>query len=260
MYDLKEKIVFVTGASSGIGRATVWKCAEAGAKLILNARSEAKLQALKKEIVEKHPECQIQVLTFDVRDREVVAQAIFELPEAFSSIDVLVNSAGLGRGRDDFHECSIDDWEEMIDTNIKGLLYVSHAVVQGMVARKSGTIVNISSVAGKEVYPRGNVYCGTKAAVRAISEGMRIDLVDHGIRVTDIEPAKVRTSFEAVRFHGKDDPRRDDYVGYTPLEAEDIADAIVFAASRPSHVQIAEMAINPTDQASAVVFRKKKSV
>jgi len=143
----------------------------------------------------------------------------------------------------------------MIDTNVKGLLYVSHAVVQGMVQRTSGSIINVGSVAGKEVYPNGNVYCATKAAVRTLSAGMRIDLVDYGIRVTDIQPAKVQTNFEATRFRGKDTTKQDTYESYTPLQAEDVADAIVYAASRPPHVQITELAVNPTDQASAVVFR-----
>lgn len=255
---LHNKTIFITGASSGIGKASAWQFAEKGAHLVLNARSLETLEALKKKIQGEFPDCKIHVSDFDVRHRDAVTEKIAAIPDEFKDIEVLVNSAGLGRGREKFHTCEVNDWEEMIDTNIKGLLYVTHAVTQGMVKRKTGTIINVGSIAGKETYPCGNVYCATKSAVRTLSEGMRIDLVDYGIRVCDIQPGKVETNFSHVRFRGDKSKYEHEYDGYTPLEAEDVARAIVFVADSPQRVQITELAISPTDQASAVIFRKNE--
>lgn len=255
---LQNKIVFITGASSGIGEATAWKCAEAGAHLVLNARNEEKLQELQTQIQEKHPECKVHVAAFDVSDKELVKQSIESIPSDFSSIDVLVNNAGMGRGRSPFNKCNTEDWDEMIDINMKGFLYVAHAVVQGMVERNIGTIINVGSVAGKRSYASGNVYCGTKAAVQAISDGMRIDLMDHNIRVTNIMPGKVETKFSENRFRGDTSKYADEYTGYTPLQAEDIAETILFVASRPQHVEICELTVIPSELVDSITFRKKK--
>jgi serine 3-dehydrogenase len=253
MTDLKNKIVFVTGASAGIGQATARKFAEAGAKLILAARRIDRLETLTKELgVQAH------LIKLDVRDQEKVNSAIENLPDEWQTIDILVNNAGLSRGLDKLYEGNPEGWDQMIDTNVKGLLYVSRAVLPGMVTRGSGHVINIGSIAGHELYPGGNVYCATKFAVAALTKGMLIDLVDTPIRVTSIDPGLVETEFSEVRFWGDKEKASTVYKGYKPLEAADIADAVVWAATRPAHVQIAEMIVLPTAQAGSMVVHKKQ--
>jgi len=252
MSNLDNKIALITGASSGIGGACASKFAERGTRLILTARRIERLEKLAAELsVETH------LIQLDVRDRETVEQTIGSLPSEWQGIDILVNNAGLSRGLEKLHEGNIDGWEEMIDTNVKGLLYVSRAVIPGMVARGRGHIINIGSIAGHEVYPGGNVYCATKHAVDALSKGMRIDLVDTPIRVSTVDPGLVETEFSQVRFYGDKERAKGVYRGYTPLTGDDIAEAVVWIADRPEHVQIAEMTIFPTAQASAMVVHKE---
>ncbi|MDX1920039.1 MAG: SDR family oxidoreductase [Candidatus Caenarcaniphilales bacterium] len=247
-FSLKNKIILITGASSGIGEATAKACAELGARLILTARRLDKLQTLAKSL-----ETETLVRDLDVRKSNIVQEVFSSLPEAWQEIDVLVNNAGLSRGLNKLHEAPIEDWEEMIDTNIKGLLYVSKAIIPGMAERKRGHIVNLGSIAGHQVYPGGNVYCATKAAVKSLNEAMKIDLLGTNIRVTSIDPGMVETEFSLVRFKG-DTARADKvYKGLQPLTAEDIADAIVYAITRPEHVNIQEMIIFPKSQASATL-------
>ena len=252
---MKNKIVFITGTTSGIGLSCARLFAEHGASLIIAARREERLKAVEKELKKKF---KTKVLCFhlDVRKFSSVKKAIDNLPEKWKKIDVLVNNAGLSRGLDKLHEGSLDDWEEMIDTNIKGLLYVSRAVIPLMVKRNKGHIINIGSIAGHEVYPKGNVYCATKHAVDAITKGMRLDLVETNIRVTTIDPGLVETEFSLVRFRGNKDKAKVVYKGITPLTPDDVADAIYFAASRPENVVVAELLILPNKQASStVVYR-----
>lgn len=252
MTDLKNKIILITGASAGIGEATARKFANEGAKLILCARRVDRLEKLAGEL-----ETKTHLVELDVRDKKAVEKTIAELPEEWKAIDILVNNAGLGRGLDKLHQGNIDGWEEMIDTNIKGLLYLSRNVIPGMVERGSGHIINIGSIAGHEVYPGGNVYCATKHAVDALTKGMRLDLVDTPIKVSTVDPGLVETEFSDVRFYGDTDRAKTVYQGYKPLEGADIADAVVWIASRPAHVQIAEIIIFPSAQASAMVTYKK---
>ena len=252
MSNLDNKIALITGASSGIGAACARKFAERGTRLILAARRIEKLQKLAAELsVETH------LIQLDVRDQKAVEKAIGDLPPEWQEIDILVNNAGLSRGLEKLHEGNIDGWEEMIDTNVKGLLYVSRAVIPGMAARGRGHIINIGSIAGHEVYPGGNVYCATKHAVDALTKGMRIDLVDTPIRVSAVDPGLVETEFSQVRFHGDKEKAKTVYQGYTPLTGNDIAEAVVWITDRPSHVQIAEIVIFPTAQASAMVVHKE---
>lgn len=257
MNTLQGKIVLVTGASSGIGRATAIQCAQAGASVILCARTKEKLEQLETEIKKVVPNASTYIMPLDVRDRAQVQSAITTLPAGFASVDILVNSAGLARGKEAFQDGDIADWEEMIDTNIKGLMYMTKAVVDGMCKRNSGMIINVGSIAGREIYPRGNVYCATKAAVRMLSDGLRIDLVEHNIRVCTIEPGKVETNFSNVRYHGDTEQAKKEYVGYTPLSADDVAEAILFVVTRPSHVEIGTISIQPTAQAAATIIHKK---
>lgn len=253
MSDLTNKIVFITGASSGIGEAAARKFAQKGSRTILAARRLDRLKELASELPRQQ-----HLLELDVRDHKKVKKAIDALPAQWQAIDILVNNAGLSRGLDKLHEGKIVDWEEMIDTNIKGLLYVSRAVIPGMVSRGRGHIINIGSIAGHEVYPGGNVYCATKHAVDAITKGMRIDLVDTPIRVSTVDPGLVQTEFSQVRFRGDLERAAKVYQGYQPLTAEDIAEAIVWIAERPDHVQIAEIIILPTAQAGSMVLHKKE--
>jgi len=252
MTSIKGTCVLITGASSGIGAACARQFARAGAHLILIARRRERLEQLAAEI-----DSPVHLVELDVRDRGQVTAAIKGIPNAFRDIDVLVNNAGLGRGLDKLHEGNIDGWEEMIDTNIKGLLYISRAVIPGMVARGRGQIINIGSIAGHEVYPGGNVYCATKHAVDALTKGMRIDLVDSPIRVGSIDPGLVETEFSNVRFSGDEDRALKVYQGYQPLTGSDIAETAVWMVSRPPHVQVAEVVIFPTAQASAMVLHKE---
>jgi len=252
MNELKNKTVLITGASSGIGEACARRFAQAGCRLILAARREERLKKIADQLkVETH------LLLLDVRDRYAVEAAINELPKEWQKIDLLLNNAGLSRGLDKIQDGNPDGWDEMIDTNVKGLLYVSRAVLPLMLKRNSGHVINIGSIAGHEVYPKGNVYCASKHAVDAITKGMRMDLVGTGVRVTTIDPGLVETEFSEVRFYGDKERAKKVYQGYQPLTGEDIADAVLWSATRPAHVQIAELIILPKAQASAMVVERK---
>jgi len=256
MVSLENKMVFITGASSGIGKSCARAFAEQGARLILAARRLERLEDLAVELKRK-PGQDILLLSLDVRKQPAVERAVNGLPAEWAAIDVLVNNAGLSRGLDKIHEGKLEDWEEMIDANIKGLLYVSRAVIPGMVKRGRGHIINLGSIAGYEVYPGGNVYCATKFAVRAISKGMRIDLNGTPIRVSEIAPGMVETEFSLVRFRGDKERAGKVYQGLTPLSPDDIADAVVYCATRPPHVNIEAMIVTPTAQAAATIFHRK---
>jgi len=248
-----NKTVLITGATSGIGRATAILFAVKGFHLVLCGRREERLEALKIELGKK---TNVHTLNFDVRDKTAVFTAIDSLPEAFSTIDVLINNAGNAHGLDPIHEGGIEDWEAMLDINVKGLLYVSKAVMPKMVERKSGHIINIGSTAGKEVYPKGNVYCASKHAVDALTTGMRMDLNPFGIRVGAVNPGAAETEFSNVRFKGDDKKADSVYDGFEPLVAEDIAETLLFVVTRPPHVNIADLIITPTAQASATIWNK----
>ncbi|HRG28802.1 MAG TPA: SDR family NAD(P)-dependent oxidoreductase [Chitinophagales bacterium] len=248
-------IVFITGASSGFGKATAEKFAQAGYQLILNARRLDRLETLKTHLEATYGS-DVLLVPFDVRNREEVAQQLDKMPSAWQKIDVLINNAGLAAGRDAFQDGSMDDWELMIDTNLKGLMYVSKWVVKGMMEQKSGHIINISSLAGQEVYPQGNLYCATKHAVTALSKGMRMDLLPYHIKVTNISPGLAETEFSIVRFKGDTEKAAKVYEGYQPLQPEDIADVIFFAASRPAHVNLEEITILPTAQSDSRTVNK----
>ncbi|MET2986406.1 SDR family NAD(P)-dependent oxidoreductase [Aureibaculum conchae] len=247
-----KKTAFVTGATSGIGLATAHELAKNNIKLILCGRRKERLASIKKELEQK---TKIYTLNFDVADKNAVFNAINSLPDNFKQIDILINNAGNAHGLDPIHEGSLDDWDAMMDSNVKGLLYVSKAIIPQMVARKTGHIINIGSSAGKEVYPNGNVYCGSKHAVLAITEGMRIDLNPYGIKVGAINPGLVETEFSQVRFKG-DTIADNVYKGYKALQAEDIAEIIYFAISRPPHVNIADLLVFCTAQASSTLVKK----
>lgn len=256
MYSLKNKVVLITGASSGIGKSCARAFAGTGARLILAARRLPRLNELAAELKRKQGE-DILLLGLDVRDQPAVEGAVNGLPAEWAAIEVLVNNAGLSRGLDKIHEGKLDDWEEMIDANIKGLLYVSRAVIPGMVKRGQGHVINIGSIAGHEVYPGGNVYCATKFAVRALSKGMRIDLNGTPIRVSEVAPGMVETEFSLIRFRGDKERAGKVYQGLTPLSPDDIADAVVYCATRPPHVNISEMLVLPTAQASTTIVHRK---
>jgi hypothetical protein len=245
-----NKIALITGATSGIGRATAIALSENNFNVIITGRRKELLEDLEKEIKTKLSN-KIYILNFDVRNKKEVSDAIDSLPKEWKNIDVLVNNAGLAVGLNHIDEGVIDDWERMIDTNIKGLLYVTRKISPMMVAKKQGHIVNIGSTAGKEAYENGNVYCGTKHAVDAISKGMRIDLLKHKIKVTAINPGMVETEFSIVRFKGNKEKADNAYKGFTPLHANDVADAILYAVTRPEHVCINDMIITATAQANS---------
>ncbi|HEV2734714.1 MAG TPA: SDR family NAD(P)-dependent oxidoreductase [Longimicrobiaceae bacterium] len=250
------RTVLVTGASAGIGAACARAFAGAGARLLLAARRAERLEALATELRDAHG-TESRLLELDVRDAEAVAATLGALPSEWAEVDVLVNNAGLGRGLEKAHEGSPADWDEMVDTNVKGLLYVTRAVVPGMVARGRGHVVNIGSVAGHEVYPGGAVYCATKHAVGAITKGLRMDLLGTGVRVSTVDPGMVETEFSVVRFGGDQERADRVYAGMTPLVADDIADAVLWCATRPPHVNIDEIIVKPTDQASATLVSRK---
>lgn len=251
-----KKTALVTGATAGIGYATATLLARNDFNVIITGRRGDRLNQLKDKLL-KDTKAEIYPLVFDVRKHDAVVKALESLPEAWREIDVLVNNAGGAAGLDLFHEANLEDWETMIDANVKGLLYVSQEVAKGMVKRNSGHIVNIGSIAGREVYEKGSVYCSTKAAVDALSRGMRIDLLKHNIKVTNIEPGMVETEFSLVRLKGDKDKAAKVYEGLTPLYAEDIAEVILFAVSRPAHVNINDMLIMPTAQASATYVNRE---
>lgn len=257
MVSLKGKIVLITGASSGIGAACAQLLAQAGANLILAARRLERVQALGTQLAQQY-QIQTHVLGLDVCDRQAVDATLSNLPDPWNQIDILVNNAGLSRGLSKLYEGNIDDWEEMLDTNVKGLLYVTRAVVPGMVERQSGHVVNIGSIAGRVAYPGGNVYCASKAAVRAISDGLKQDLIGTPVRVTEIEPGLVETEFSLVRFHGDSDRAEKVYQDLTPLTGEDIADLVLFSVTRPPHVNISEMLVVPVDQANATLVHRRR--
>lgn len=246
---------FITGATAGFGKAIAIKFAEHGWDVIITGRRKDRLEALEREITSTF-ETKVFTLPFDVTKPEEVKEAIQSLPYDWKNIDVLVNNAGLASGLNVFNEGDIKDWEIMIDTNIKGLLYVSRAIMPGMVERKKGHIINIGSIAGKEAYARGNVYCATKHAVDAISKSMRIDLLPHGIKVTSVNPGAAETEFSLVRFKGDTEKAAQVYKGYEPLKPSDIADVVYFAASRPAHVVINDVIITPVAQANTSYFIK----
>lgn len=249
------KTVLITGATSGIGLSCARKFAENGDRLILTARSGNKLTEIKDEL--KAMGADVLTLTFDVRDRNAAALAIKDLPKEWSEIDVLINNAGLALGLEPEYEGNLDDWETMIDTNIKGLLNMTRLIVPGMVERDCGHIINIGSVAGDAAYAGGNVYCATKAAVKALSDGLRIDVANTSIRVTNLKPGLVETNFSNIRFHGDTERAANVYKGIKPLSGDDIADVALYAANAPSHVQIAEVLILATHQASGSVIVRK---
>ncbi|MBD2164835.1 SDR family oxidoreductase [Calothrix membranacea FACHB-236] len=256
MISLQNQIILITGASSGIGTACAKVFAGAGARLILAARRLERLQQLAANLSEEFG-TEAHLLQLDVRDRLAVESAISNLPDAWSEIDILINNAGLSRGLDKLHEGSFTDWEEMIDTNIKGLLYLTRYVVPGMVKRDRGHVVNIGSIAGHQTYPKGNVYCGTKAAVRAISEGLKQDLLGTPVRVTSVDPGMVETEFSDVRFHGDTERAKKVYQGVQPLTPEDVADVVFFCTTRSPHVNINEVVLMPVDQASATLVNRR---
>ncbi|MFD2915158.1 SDR family NAD(P)-dependent oxidoreductase [Psychroserpens luteus] len=248
-----KKTALITGATSGIGRATAHEFANHGINLILCGRRQERLDTIKDALSKQ---THVHTLNFDIRDRKATFEAIESLPEAFQNIDILINNAGNAHGLDPIQTGNLDDWDAMMDINVKGLLYVSKAIIPQMTARKSGHIINIGSSAGKEVYPKGNVYCGSKHAVLAITEGMRIDLNPFGIKVTAINPGLVETEFSKVRFKG--DPIADNvYKGYKALQPEDIAEMIQFAISRPAHVNIADVLMFCTAQATSTIVNKE---
>ena len=253
---MKGKIVFVTGASSGIGAATAMEFARHGARLVLCARRLEKLQAMEAELRDAGA-ADLLLLEIDVRDRVVVKRVLGELPEAWRAVDVLVNNAGLSRGLTKLYEDDVENWEEMIDTNVKGLLYVTRAIVPGMVERNRGHVINLGSIAGHMAYANGGVYCATKAAERFISDGLRIDVNGTAVRVTSVDPGMVETDFSRIRFRGDAERAAKTYQNVDPLQAEDVADAIVWAATRPAHVSIQSVVLTPTAQANPFVLTRK---
>lgn len=253
---MKDKIVFITGASSGIGEACARKFAASGAKLILNARSLDKLQTIKKELEDNYP-VQVYLLPFDVRDRKAITAALQSLPAEWQAIDILINNAGLVIGMDKESEGNLDEWDVVIDTNIKGLLAMTRLVVPGMVKRNCGHIINIGSIAGEAAYAGGSVYCATKAAVKTLSDGLRIDLVDTPLRVTNIKPGMVETNFSVVRFRGDQQTADNFYKGIHALNGDDVAESVYFAASAAPHIQIAEILVMPANQATGTISYRK---
>lgn len=256
MTGLNGKIVFITGASSGIGEACAQAFAAAGARLLLAARRKDRMEKSAPDLRQRGAPA-VHLLQLDVTQPTAVAGAIAGLPEEWKAIDLLVNNAGLSRGLDKLYAGQIDDWEEMIDTNVKGLLYVTRAVVPGMVSRGRGHVINLGSTAGEVTYPGGAVYCATKAAERAISDGLRQDVLGTAVRVTSVDPGMVETEFSEVRFRGDTERAAKIYQGLTPLTPADVADAIVWAATRPAHVNIARISLTSIDQANSLLFNRK---
>lgn len=253
---LRDKTVFITGASSGIGAATAMEFARHGARLLLCARRLDRLQTMEAELRDAGAP---DVFNFelDVQSRESVTTTLASLPESWRAIDILVNNAGLSRGLNKLYEDDIDNWEEMIDTNVKGLLYVTRAIVPGMIERNHGHVINLGSIAGHAAYPKGGVYCATKAAERFLSDGLRIDVNGTAVRVTSVDPGMVETDFSKIRFRGDEERAAKTYENIDPLQPEDIADAIVWAATRPPHVSIQTVVLTPTAQANPFVITRK---
>ncbi|HBN07314.1 MAG TPA: NAD(P)-dependent oxidoreductase [Cyanobacteria bacterium UBA8530] len=253
MSRLKGKLVLITGASSGIGAACARAFAERGARLLLCARRLDRLESLAEEL----KECEVHCFALDVSRRAEVEEKLALLPSEWREIDILVNNAGLSRGLDKLHEAEVEDWEEMIDTNLKGLLYVSRAIIPGMVERGRGQVLNLGSIAGHEAYPGGSVYCATKHAVSGLTKALRMDLLGTPIRVSSVDPGMVETEFSLVRFHGNEEKAAKVYQGLTPLAPEDVAEVVLFCATRPPHVNLSEVMVLPTDQASALLSHRK---
>jgi NADP-dependent 3-hydroxy acid dehydrogenase YdfG len=251
---MKTRTALITGATSGIGRATARLFAKNGIHLILCGRRQERLDTIANELATKTKVC---TLRFDVRDKAIVFSELQNLPDGFSDVDILINNAGNAHGLDTIQDGNIDDWDAMLDINVKGLLYVSKALLPKFIEKKAGHIVHIGSTAGKEVYPKGNVYCASKFAVDAINQGMRIDLNGLGIKVSAVNPGLVATEFSEVRFKGDNARAEKVYQGYTPLQPEDIADVIWFAVTRPPHVNIADLTVMCLDQASSMIINKE---
>jgi 3-hydroxy acid dehydrogenase/malonic semialdehyde reductase len=251
-----NNIVLITGATSGFGKASAEKFAANNHDIIITGRRKDRLHDVSEELKNKFG-INVLALHFDVREREAVFSAVANIPEEWKKISILINNAGLALGRDFFEEAVVDDWDTMIDTNVKGLLYVSKAVVPFMIENKRGHIINMGSVAGKEVYEKGNAYCGSKFAVDAISKGMRIDLLRHGIKVTCIQPGAAETEFSIVRFKGNEELAQKIYDGYKPLSAEDVANVIYYTTTLPEHVCINDLVLSATAQANAIYFHKQ---
>ena len=256
MLSLKDKIVFITGASAGIGEATARAFAAQGARILLCARRVERIEKLARSL-ESDDKVAVHYFRLDVRDEAAVDRAIAGLPAEWRAIEVLINNAGLSRGLDKLPGGLVSDWEEMIDTNVKGLLYVSRAVLPGMIERGRGHVINIGSVAGLEVYPGGAVYCASKFAVRALTKGLRLDLNGTPIRVSEVAPGMVETEFSLVRFHGDAERAAKVYQGLTPLGPDDVADAVVWCATRPLHVNVSDIVIWPTAQASTTLVHRR---
>jgi 3-hydroxy acid dehydrogenase / malonic semialdehyde reductase len=248
-----KKTVFITGATSGFGEACAYKFAADNYKLILNGRRKDRLEKLQKTLEEKY-KGSCYLLPFDVQDQEEVFKSVNRLPDEWKQIDVLINNAGLALGKDPFQDADLADWDTMIDTNVKGLLYVSKAVVPLMIPRKKGHVINIGSTAAREVYQGGSVYCASKAAVESISRGMRMDLLPYHIKVTAIHPGAAETEFAMVRFKGEEEKAKKVYEGFKPLSAEDVADIIFYTASLPAHVCINDLVVTCTQQANSYLF------
>lgn len=254
--NLKNKIVLITGASSGIGEACAKSFAIAGAKLLLCARRHEMIEKLAKQLTDQYG-TDVHTFKLDVREYDQVKNALATIPDEWKNIDILLNNAGLAAGLDTFQEGNIDDWEVMIDTNVKGLMYVTKEVLPGMIKRDAGHIINMGSIAGHQIYPKGAVYCATKYSVNVLSHGLRMDLFGTKIRVSSVDPGAVETNFSNVRFKGDEKRAAAVYQGMQPLTPEDIADAILYCATRPAHVNISEVIIMPTDQASATMVSRR---
>jgi len=255
---LQGKTVLISGASSGIGKACAEQFASVGSRIILFARSKEHLMQVQKEIKKNISSAEIYAFTLDITNKKAVKKKIANLPPEWSKIDILINNAGCALGGKKIQDGNTDDWDQMINVNIRGLLYLTHEILPKMLKKNSGTIINISSIASQIAYPEGNVYCATKAAVRMISEALRVDLVDTNIRTIDIQPGKVKTNFREIKFKGDYEKVKKEYQGYCPLVPEDVAEVILFAASRKEHIQIQEIIVTPSCQANAYLVHKKK--
>ena len=249
------KTALITGATSGFGKAISFRLAGLGYQLIITGRRQERLEELSKKLISDYS-VNVQTLCFDVRENEACTKAFQSLPETFQDIDLLINNAGLAAGASPFDESDLADFDQMIDTNVKGLLYMTKLIVPGMIKRKSGHIINLSSIAGIEVYPTGSVYCASKHAVNAITKGLRLDLVKYGIKVSSVSPGMAETEFSLVRYHGDSDKAKAVYAGLTPLNAEDITDAIEFIVTRPPHVSINDIQLNPAQQANTYISNR----
>jgi NADP-dependent 3-hydroxy acid dehydrogenase YdfG len=252
---LKNKTVFITGATSGIGKSCAYAFAREGSNLIISARRQELIEKIAGDIKQKYG-VKVYAGKLDVRNRNEVKDFVERLPEEWQKIDILINNAGLAKGLNKFYEDDPDNWDIMIDTNVKGLLYVTHEVLKGMIERQSGHIINIGSIAGHEAYPKGAVYCATKHAVDAITKSLRMDTIDKNIRVSTIDPGLVETNFSRVRFDGDEEKAKNVYKGIEPLTGDDVADAVIFCASRPPHVNIAQITLLASKQASATIVHR----